>query len=192
MQAYILRRLLLAVLTVAIVSVLIFTILRVAPGDVAMMVYTQGDEGVADIDQEALQRIRENLGLDDPVHLQYMKWVGNMLTLDWGTSYFHGGSVWDDFKGKLPVTLQLALMTITISVIVAIPGGDCDGVEAGHVDRLRFEDCLPGRDINTQLLVCHVDLGGGVVLVQLVSPDWSTFHPGRPPGTTSGCSYGRP
>ena len=123
MQAYILRRLLQAVLTVAIVSVLIFTILRVVPGDVAMMVYTQGDEGVADIDEEALQRIRENLGLSDPVHLQYLKWVGNMLTLDWGTSYFHGGSVWEDFKGKLPVTLQLALMTITISVIVAIPLG---------------------------------------------------------------------
>ena len=88
-----------------------------------MMVYTQGDEGVADIDEEALQRIRENLGLSDPVHLQYLKWVGNMLALDWGTSYFHGGSVWEDFKGKLPVTLQLALMTITISVIVAIPVG---------------------------------------------------------------------
>ena len=99
------------------------TQLRVAPGDVAMTVYTQGDEGVADIDEEALQRIRDNLGLSDPVHLQYLKWVGNMLTLDWGTSYFHGGSVWEDFKGKLPVTLQLALMTITISVIVAIPVG---------------------------------------------------------------------
>ncbi len=123
MQAYILRRLLLAVLTVAMVSLLIFIILRVAPGDVAMMVYTQGDDDIVAIDEDALQRIRENLGLADPLHLQYLKWVGNMLTLDWGTSYFHGGSVWDDFKEKLPVTLQLALMTITISVIVAIPIG---------------------------------------------------------------------
>ena len=123
MQAYIIRRLMLAVLTVAMVSLLIFIILRVAPGDVAMMVYTQGDEGIEDIDEEALQKIRENLGLSDPLHMQYLKWVGNMVTLDWGTSYFHGGSVWDDFKQKLPVTLQLALMTITISVIVAIPIG---------------------------------------------------------------------
>ena len=123
MQAYILRRLLLAVLTVAMVSLLIFVILRVAPGDVAMMVYTQGDDDIVAIDEDALQRIRENLGLADPLHLQYLKWVGNMITLDWGTSYFHGGSVWDDFKEKLPVTLQLALMTITISVIVAIPIG---------------------------------------------------------------------
>ncbi len=123
MQAYILRRLLLAVLTVAMVSLLIFIILRVAPGDVAMMVYTQGDDDIVAIDEDALQRIRENLGLADPLHLQYLKWVGNMLTLDWGTSYFHGGSVWEDFKEKLPVTLQLALMTITISVIVAIPIG---------------------------------------------------------------------
>ncbi len=123
MQAYILRRLLLAVLTVVMVSLLIFIILRVAPGDVAMMVYTQGDDDIVAIDEEALQRIRENLGLADPLHLQYLKWVGNMLTLDWGTSYFHGGSVWEDFKEKLPVTLQLAIMTITISVIVAIPIG---------------------------------------------------------------------
>ena len=123
MQAYIIRRLLLACLTVAMVSTLIFAILRIAPGDVALMVYTQGDESIQEIDPVALQAIREQLGLDVPLFQQYTTWVTNMLMLDWGESYFHGGKVFDDWKRKLPITLQLAFMTITISTIIAIPIG---------------------------------------------------------------------
>jgi len=122
-QAYIIRRLLLACLTVAMVSTLIFAILRIAPGDVALMVYTQGDESIQEIDPVALQAIREQLGLDVPLFQQYTTWVTNMLMLDWGESYFHGGKVFDDWKRKLPITLQLAFMTITISTIIAIPIG---------------------------------------------------------------------
>jgi len=122
-QAYIIRRLLLACLTVAMVSTLIFAILRIAPGDVALMVYTQGDESIQEIDPVALQAIREQLGLDVPLFQQYTTWVTNMLMLDWGESYFHGGKVFDDWKRKLPITLQLAFMTITISTIIALPVG---------------------------------------------------------------------
>ena len=123
MQAYIIRRLLLACLTVAMVSTLIFAILRIAPGDVALMVYTQGDESIQEIDPVALEAIRVQLGLDVPLFQQYTTWVTNMLMLDWGESYFHGGKVFDDWKRKLPITLQLAFMTITISTIIAIPIG---------------------------------------------------------------------
>lgn len=123
MQAYIIRRLLLACLTVAMVSTLIFAILRIAPGDVALMVYTQGDESIQEIDPVALEAIRVQLGLDVPLFQQYTTWVTNMLLLDWGESYFHGGKVFDDWKRKLPITLQLAFMTITISTIIAIPIG---------------------------------------------------------------------
>ena len=123
MQAYILRRILLAVLTVWLVTVLIFVILRVAPGDVALMVYTQGEEDVQDIDLESLNKIREHLGLNHPLHIQYLVWVSDWVRLDWGSSYFAGGDVFKDFKRKLPVTLQLALMAITISIVVAIPVG---------------------------------------------------------------------
>ena len=123
MQAYIIRRLLLACLTVAMVSTLIFAILRIAPGDVALMVYTQGDESIQEIDPVALEAIRVQLGVDVPLFQQYTTWVTNMLMLDWGESYFHGGKVFDDWKRKLPITLQLAFMTITISTIIAIPIG---------------------------------------------------------------------
>ena len=123
MQAYIIRRLLLACLTVAMVSTLIFAILRIAPGDVALMVYTQGDESIQEIDPVALEAIRVQLGLDVPLFQQYTTWVTNMLMLDWGESYFHGGKVFADWKRKLPITLQLAFMTITISTIIAIPIG---------------------------------------------------------------------
>jgi peptide/nickel transport system permease protein len=123
MQAYILRRLLLATLTVWMVCTLIFAILRIAPGDVALMVYTQGDESIQEIDPAALQAIRVQLGLDVPLWNQYTNWMIGLVTLDWGESYFHGGNVFEDWKRKLPVTMELALMTITFSTIVAIPVG---------------------------------------------------------------------
>ena len=123
MHRYIAQRLLQGLLSAFLVSLLIFIILRIAPGDVAMMVYTQGDEGIEDIDHEALQRIRENLGLHRPLHLQYMVWVRDMVTFDWGTSYFHGGNVWEDFKRKLPVTMELGVLSLVLSVLIAFPIG---------------------------------------------------------------------
>ena len=123
MHRYIAQRLLQGLLSAFLVSLLIFVILRIAPGDVAMMVYTQGDEGIADIDEEALDRIRENLGLHRPLHLQYMVWVWDMVTFDWGTSYFHGGNVWEDVKQKLPVTVELGILSMILSVAIAFPLG---------------------------------------------------------------------
>ena len=125
MQTYVLRRMLLGLITVALVSVIIFVFLRVAPGDVALIVAMQGDDTIDPnmIDPLLLETIREELGLHYSLPEQYLRWMGGMLTLDWGTSFYTGAIVYEEFLKRAPVTLQLAISTITISVLLGIPAG---------------------------------------------------------------------
>ena len=125
MGSYVLRRVLLGLLTVLMVSLVIFALLRIAPGDVALQVAMQGDDTITPemIDPQVLVRIREQLGLDYPLHIQYLLWMKGMLTGDWGESFYTGNSVYDEVKRRAPVTLQLAGTAITLSIILGIPAG---------------------------------------------------------------------
>jgi peptide/nickel transport system permease protein len=99
--------------------------LRVAPGDVALIVAMQGDDTIDPnmIDPLLLETIREELGLHYSLPVQYLRWMGGMLTLDWGESFYTGAIVYEEFLKRAPVTLQLAISTITISVLLGIPAG---------------------------------------------------------------------
>ncbi len=125
MGSYVIRRVLLGLLTVLLVSLVIFALLRIAPGDVALQVAMQGDDTLTPemIDPQVLIRIREQLGLDSPLHMQYLLWIKGMLIGDWGESFYTGNSVFDEVKRRAPVTLQLAGTAITLSIILGIPAG---------------------------------------------------------------------
>jgi peptide/nickel transport system permease protein len=113
-------------LTALLVSLLIFVILRIAPGDVALLIATagSGDEGEVEIPEEVLDQIREELGLDRPLPVQYITWVGDWVTGNWGSSLYRTDKViWNEFKKKAPVTFQLAFLTIIISTVIGIPVG---------------------------------------------------------------------
>ncbi|MQF48738.1 ABC transporter permease [SAR202 cluster bacterium AC-647-N09_OGT_505m] len=122
MQAYILRRVILGMLTGALVSLLIFALLRIAPGDVAMMIATQDDPNAA-VTEADLEEIRIQLGLNASLPMQYITWMANVMTLDWGVSLYHGEAIWDTFKKKIPVTFELVLMTVTMATVFGIPIG---------------------------------------------------------------------
>ncbi|MQF49145.1 ABC transporter permease [SAR202 cluster bacterium AC-647-N09_OGT_505m] len=122
MQRYIARRIALGMFTAALVTLLIFALLRIAPGDVAMMIATQDDPNAA-ITEADLDEIREQLGLNAPLPTQYVTWIRDVLTLDWGVSLYHGEGIWDTFKQKLPVTLELAIVSVALSTILGIPCG---------------------------------------------------------------------
>ena len=121
MQKYIARRILLGFLTAILVSVMVFTLMRVAPGDVALMI-VEGQAGDY-WTQEQYDAVKLELGLDRAIHLQYFDWIGGMLTGDWGESLFTGQKVWDAFKTKIAVTLELAILSVVISVVMGIPAG---------------------------------------------------------------------
>ncbi|HTE86424.1 MAG TPA: ABC transporter permease, partial [Dehalococcoidia bacterium] len=86
MTQYILRRLLLFAPTLLLVTGLIFTMLRVIPGDVAKMIVTGGGEG--QFNRQTYQLVRRQLGLDQPIVVQYVRWAGAALRGDLGVSYW--------------------------------------------------------------------------------------------------------
>ncbi len=124
MRQYLVRRLLFGVLTAALVSLLIFALMRIAPGDVALMIAESQSGGEASsITNEQLEDIRQALGLNAPLHIQYFSWIGSFLKGDWGESLFTNRSVFDEFKNKFPVTLELVVLSQVIAIILGIPAG---------------------------------------------------------------------
>ena len=110
--------------TAVLVSILIFLLMRVAPGDVAMAIAVDMNSGEeAMVTEEQLEKIRKSLGLHDPIHLQYIKWAGGFLVGDWGKSLFSGRQVFDEFKQRLPVTVELSILSVFLSTVMGIPAG---------------------------------------------------------------------
>jgi peptide/nickel transport system permease protein len=118
------RRLLFGVLTAALVSLMIFALMRIAPGDVAMMIAEQmsGGDGSL-VTAEQLEEIRENMGLNEPIHIQYLTWIGDFVTGDWGESLFNGRSVFESFIEKFPVTVELVILSQAVAIALGIPAG---------------------------------------------------------------------
>lgn len=118
MKRYVLRRVALAVPTLFLVSVLVFLMMRLMPGDVA----TRMVEGHAYA--PTLEALRKDLGLDRPVHVQYLEWIGGIvLRADFGRSYWTRQPILEELVRRFPVTLELAALTILISVAIGIAIG---------------------------------------------------------------------
>ena len=139
MRAYIIRRLLLIIPTLFLLTILVFLSVRFMPGDVIdVMLFRMGaavGSGASPIDREALERM---LGLDVPDHVQYGRWIGVLPTPDWltGESHFKGilqgtlgeslmgrGAVEEKIIDRLPVTIELGVMAIVIGLLIALPVG---------------------------------------------------------------------
>ena len=122
MRKYIARRLVLFVPTLLGVSIAIFTLLRVIPGDVAALMLG-GAEGEGSYTQEDLERVREQLGLNDPIYVQYGTWIWQLVRFDLGDSIALGRPIAGELKRQFPITLQLAIFTAIVVSLIAIPVG---------------------------------------------------------------------
>jgi peptide/nickel transport system permease protein len=120
MRTYVLKRLLLIVPTLLGAAALVFVIMRVIPGDVALLILG-GDSG--QIDQKQLAAMRGQLGLDQPLLVQFGTWLWGIVRFDFGTSLWTGQPVTQELLIRLPLSLQLALFATLVSVIIAIPLG---------------------------------------------------------------------
>jgi peptide/nickel transport system permease protein len=117
MLPFVTRRLGRLVLTVFIISTLIFFVIRVIPGDPAAVI-----AGI-DADAESVEQLRERLGTDRPVAVQYFDWLWRVLRFDFGASFFSGESVTSLIMQRFPITLALSLFAFVISLALAIPIG---------------------------------------------------------------------
>ena len=121
MRAYIIRRLLLLIPTLWIVSVIVFLLVRFLPGDVLDLIESQFEAMNMQIDREAFMRM---LGLDVPVHVQYGRWMeGILLRGTLGKSLFGDYAVEERILATLPVTLQLGVISLVIAQVIALPVG---------------------------------------------------------------------
>jgi len=117
MLGYIIRRVLAIFPVMLIVAIFVFLLLRLTPGDPAAII--AGDMATP----EQLERIREAMGLNQPIHTQFITWMGRLLQGDLGTSLISGTPVLTMVGQRVFPTLNLALLTIAIAVAIAVPMG---------------------------------------------------------------------
>ena len=123
MRAYVIRRLLLTIPTLIILSMLVFLSVRFIPGDIVdvLMQEMMLTGAIQDVDRGAVER---RLGLDQPIHVQYGRWVGDILLRgSLGRSLLHNWEVGERILGRMPVTFELGLLAIVIGLVIAIPVG---------------------------------------------------------------------
>lgn len=121
MQRYIARRLLALLPTLAVASVIVFTTVRLIPGDIIDLMLTQNDISAIKLDRAQLEAA---LGLDKPMYVQYFRWIGGILLHgDFGKSLWLDVSVLEQILERLPTTFELGLLALIIAVVVAIPIG---------------------------------------------------------------------
>lgn len=117
MGEYLLRRLALAIPTLLLTMTVVFILARVVPGDPALVIL--GDQASL----EALAALREKLGLDQPLHLQYLNFLGGILQGDLGRSLVTGKSVWMEVLSVIPYTIELTAAAVLLGVFFGVPLG---------------------------------------------------------------------
>ncbi len=121
MRSYIIRRLLLLIPTLLIVTIIVFCAVRFVPGSVIELMASQ--IGEAENMEEAIQAIKHSLGLDVPIYVQYGRWIGGILTGNLGTSLWTGRSIGEELLNRLPVSIELGILAIIVALLIAIPIG---------------------------------------------------------------------
>lgn len=123
MATYLFQRLLLVIPTLLGVSLVIFVIMRLLPGDVARQILTGGGSGQG-VTEEQVTKLRHELGLDAPIPLQYARWLSGIVRLDPGTSLQPSGDkIRDLLIERTPVTAELALGAVLVALLIAVPLG---------------------------------------------------------------------
>jgi peptide/nickel transport system permease protein len=117
MTAYILKRVAIGIVTLVFASIVIFAVLEVMPGDPARLML--GMNASAD----AVETLRQQMGLDQPLVLRYLHWAGGMLTGDFGKSFTYSSPVLDLIVERGAVSLPLALIALFLAAIIGIPVG---------------------------------------------------------------------
>ena len=161
MLTFILRRLLSAIPTLILVSLFVFTLQKLLPGDPVQAM--AGEER----DPAVMEYLREKYRLNDPLPLQYVHWVGNVLQGDFGTSLRTEQPVTVLLASKLPVTIELAVLALIIALVIGIPTGVISAVRKGtSVDYAANVFALSGISIP------HFWLGILLIMIFAVKLQW--------------------
>jgi peptide/nickel transport system permease protein len=119
MYSYIARRLAFGALTVIVVSIMVFIVMRILPGDPLVAIF--GPEGMTKLTEAQRMSYMRELGLSDPLWVQYLAWVKDIISGNFGRSFFRSESVADMILRRGPITAEIAFISVVLSWIVGIP-----------------------------------------------------------------------
>lgn len=183
MRVYVLRRLLGVIPTVLAITLVVFVMMRSIPGDPVVALL-----GDAYTEEDAI-KARETYGLNEPVMVQYVIWLGKLVRGDWGTSILSGRPVLEDVLIRLPVTLELIVLSMGIALVIAVPAAIIGAMRQNTwADYTATSVAMIGVSIPEffvgvlLLLVFSIGLGG-----LLPSSGW-VYLPGTCPGMVCGVS----
>ena len=117
MTAFLLKRLLIGLATLLVASMVVFGVMEVLPGDPALLMLGMNAS------PEALESLRQQMGLNDPVVIRYIYWIGGLAIGDFGRSYTYSSPVIELIGERAAVSLPLAIMSLVLSTVIAIPVG---------------------------------------------------------------------
>lgn len=171
MQRYIAQRILLGAISILGLTIVVFVFLRAIPGDTAVLIL--GPDSAAS--EEDVRRLREELGLDDPLPVQYLRWLGNIVQADLGKSLFTGRSVTDEVSNRVETTLELAALALIVSLVVGVTTGTASALWRGTIQEqfIRFFSlmglAIPNFWLGTMVVVYSAKWFGWIPPVQHTS-----------------------
>jgi peptide/nickel transport system permease protein len=169
MLQYTARRIAIAFVTLVGVTIVNFGIIQLAPGDPAQLQTSQ----IADaaVSQRVYEQLRELYGLDKPIHIQYLTWLGRIATGDFGSSFHDGRRVGSKIREALWPTLSVALISWFLTLAIAVPMGIYSAVrQGGHFDR------ISSTSLYMLLAVPNYVMGIMLILYFGVKLDWLPFR----------------
>jgi peptide/nickel transport system permease protein len=147
MISYILRRLVMLIPVILVVGVVVFALVHLTPGDPAAVIL--GDRATP----EQVEQLRDQLGLNEPLPVQFLEWFGGVLRFDFGESIFLGMSVQDALLERVQPTLLLTLYALTVQILIGVPAGVIAAVKHNSwIDRLFTVLAISGAAIPTFFL----------------------------------------
>ena len=145
MLGFAFRRTLQSFPTVAAVALVVFVLFSVIPGSIAT---SMSDDGRGAMDAEVVQRMRKELGLDDPVYVRFAKYVGNLAVLDLGTSFRSREPVSQLLAKRMWPTMQLVLAAMGFAIVIGVPLGFVAAMRPGGViDAVSMVTAVSGLSI---------------------------------------------
>lgn len=150
---------------IIIVSILVFALINILPGDPALMILGDNNN-----DPTAYQQLRTQLGLNRPLPIQYLDWAGHVLTGDFGTSLRDRQPIREVIGERVPPTLELAVLGLVLSLCISIPVGVISALRPGSIlDSIATFVALSG------VAVPHFFLG--ILLIELFAVNWHLLPP---------------
>ena len=162
LRKYALKRLLVAVPSLVIASVIVFSLSRLIPGDVVTLMMEENQYA------QDLEEMRAKLGLDRPIHVQYLDWVGRALQGDLGQSLYSSRPITTELAYRLPVSLELGAVALVVAVLLGVPIGVISAVRRDTV-----QDYVARSGAILGLSVPGFWLGTLVVVLPAIYFGWS-------------------